>query len=342
MKVLYIVENDVREYFRIFLDVSCEKSEFIEPGAMDKFYEHFIDMRPQVVVVETDCISSQSLKILEWTAENSACCTFVLTDGDGCTGDLDTDVHKVIVNPEYCETIIKQLVNCMLEKGDSKGLKDTFDGLGRVLVYHPDQNAFYINGDKLQLTPKEKGLLRLMKRKEEYTVHYLEIENEVWNGEGMSKGSLKSIVNNMRKKVEPFYTISNVSGEGYVLRKTTDVLPTLPKNKKTKHVIPFKFNLTNKQFDYVGEEIKSCFGCHPKRIRSIPDWLKLVHPEDRHALKQHLLALKTKKHEHYLEYRMQKEDGNYVWVREMAQIVFAGEKPKEVVGFVIPLETCLP
>jgi len=66
------------------------------------------------------------------------------------------------------------------------------------------------------LTKNEGLLLELLTKYHQRAITYSEIENYIWQGEGMSMDALRSLVRVLRKKLEGEF-VENVSGVGYRL-----------------------------------------------------------------------------------------------------------------------------
>ncbi|MCH9812803.1 MAG: winged helix-turn-helix domain-containing protein [Epsilonproteobacteria bacterium] len=81
-------------------------------------------------------------------------------------------------------------------------------------MYDTLNKTLFINNQSIKLTKNELLLLDLLIKNHQRAVTYQEIENLIWNSEGMSIDALRSLVRALRKKLQGDF-IENVSGIGY-------------------------------------------------------------------------------------------------------------------------------
>jgi len=73
------------------------------------------------------------------------------------------------------------------------------------------------NGELVALQNKEKLLLELLIKNINAVTYYSDIEDEVWEGESLNRGSLKALVLKLRKKLGKD-SVMNENELGYRLR----------------------------------------------------------------------------------------------------------------------------
>jgi len=86
-----------------------------------------------------------------------------------------------------------------------------FDQLNKTLI---------MNNKIIKLTKNETLLLDILVKYHQRVVTFTEIEHYVWYNDTMSMDSLRSLVKNLRKKMQNNY-IENILGHGYRLRITS-------------------------------------------------------------------------------------------------------------------------
>jgi len=84
-------------------------------------------------------------------------------------------------------------------------------------IYDKLNKTLIIDKEIIKLTRNEQYLLELFAKHYQRAINYQEIENYIWNAEGMSMDALRSLVRALRKKLGGNY-IENVSGIGYRLK----------------------------------------------------------------------------------------------------------------------------
>ncbi len=86
---------------------------------------------------------------------------------------------------------------------------------------------------------------------------------------------------------------------------------------ETTGMIPFEVDIRSDQFTYVGPQAESLFGYSLGKWSAPGFWQSIIHPDDGHAAAK--LAFDpagTEEADVHAEFRLRKNDGEYVWVRQ--------------------------
>ncbi len=85
---------------------------------------------------------------------------------------------------------------------------------------------------------------------------------------------------------------------------------------------------------FISENVKEITGYEPQNfIEDSSFWFYHIHPEDQPRVEEEVAKIFEKKFHHY-EYRFQRHDGTYIWVRdEMKLVEDKNGKPLEIIGF---------
>lgn len=91
-------------------------------------------------------------------------------------------------------------------------------------------------------------------------------------------------------------------------------------------------------FTYVSPQSTQMLGYDPAEwIGADGFWSGKIHPEDRDFAINFCLAQTEKGKNHAFEYRMQKADGNYIWLRDVVSVVMQNGKPFSLRGLMLDI-----
>ena len=100
---------------------------------------------------------------------------------------------------------------------------------------------------------------------------------------------------------------------------------------------PWKVDLKERRFTYVGWQIEKMLGYPVESWDSLEVWHQRVHPDDRDAVLDHCRRLSTQGGEGDFEFRAMAEDGREVWVRDVVSTLMDDEGPRELVGYMFDI-----
>lgn len=91
-------------------------------------------------------------------------------------------------------------------------------------------------------------------------------------------------------------------------------------------------------FNYVSPQSKEILGYEPNEWIGKHDfWKKKIHPEDRDEAVNYCHNQTKKGRNHSFEYRMQKADGEYIWIRDMVTVMKEEGKPVSIRGLMMDI-----
>lgn len=85
-------------------------------------------------------------------------------------------------------------------------------------------------------------------------------------------------------------------------------------------VVPWKIDLSNKKFTYVGPQIEPLLGWSPGALKTIDDWINSIHPDDRAAVIECCLEKSIQDEDPVTDFRVLKPDGSYRWIRGVLHV----------------------
>ena len=90
------------------------------------------------------------------------------------------------------------------------------------------------------------------------------------------------------------------------------------------------------EFNYVSPQVEEILGYTPDEwLNKDRFWQNKIHPDDRESAIQYCHHETKEGRNHEFEYRFQKADGSYIWVRDVVTVVSEGGKPKKLRGLIL-------
>jgi len=129
---------------------------------------------------------------------------------------IDLNITKYLVKP-VSKSKLKEVLFEISKKLDKKTTH--FIKLAKGCHWHKEEQNLYYNDSKVELSPREKSLLKLLIEKYQKNTSVEEIVMHVWADRYMEEISLdtvKKLVSNLRKKL-PDGCLKSVYGSGYIL-----------------------------------------------------------------------------------------------------------------------------
>ena len=135
-----------------------------------------------------------------------------------------TETHYLLkaVELQLVKYIVKPITSVKLQ--EALGLAVDYLTVKESNIVHINKETLYdilnktlfITKNIVKLTKNEQLLLHLLATNRQRAISYAEIENTIWEYEGMSMDALRSLVRMLRKKLEGDF-VENISGIGYRL-----------------------------------------------------------------------------------------------------------------------------
>jgi PAS domain S-box-containing protein len=94
------------------------------------------------------------------------------------------------------------------------------------------------------------------------------------------------------------------------------------------------------EFTFLSPQVKSILGYTPEEWLDTPNfWQNHIHPEDRDGAINHCHLETQKGNDHVFDYRMQKKDGEYIWVQDRVTVLQKNGKPYKLRGLIININS---
>ncbi len=91
-------------------------------------------------------------------------------------------------------------------------------------------------------------------------------------------------------------------------------------------------------FDFVSPQAKEILGYSPEDWIGVPDfWQQKIHPDDREKAIQYCHHETQIGRNHEFQYRIQRADGEYIWMRDVVTVVKRNGKPHKLRGFMLDI-----
>ncbi|MCW3805223.1 PAS domain-containing hybrid sensor histidine kinase/response regulator [Plebeiibacterium marinum] len=86
-------------------------------------------------------------------------------------------------------------------------------------------------------------------------------------------------------------------------------------------VVPWCLEYKTGNFTYIGNQGKKILGYDSKNWKTIHDWSKCIHPEDRERITNLFQSNSKKGKDHFFEYRLVKKNGDIIWIRHLVKAI---------------------
>lgn len=100
----------------------------------------------------------------------------------------------------------------------------------------------------------------------------------------------------------------------------------------------FEATLDGVHFNYVSPQVEEILGYKPKKwLESKNFWAEKIHPDDRNRAVTYCREQTKLGKDHCFEYRFQKADGSYIWLRDLISVITEDGKPKVLQGLMLDI-----
>lgn len=100
--------------------------------------------------------------------------------------------------------------------------------------------------------------------------------------------------------------------------------------------IVWEADISMKKFTFISDRVADILGFSPEYCTNTTNfWQDHIHPDDKHIIASYHNLLSEGIHNHIFEYRMMKANGDVVWIRDNAGIVYKDGQPAMLGGIMI-------
>jgi len=99
----------------------------------------------------------------------------------------------------------------------------------------------------------------------------------------------------------------------------------------------WEFNIALNSFTYVAPQVERILGYTPHEWTSLQFWSDRIHENDRTRVTTQCAECTKRGESHKIEYRFQKKDGSFVWLRDIVQVEIEKDEPAIMRGLMIDI-----
>ena len=217
LTVLYVEDdNEVRENIATSLAYFVKSVDSASNG--DEAYELYEKISPDIIITDIDMPGMNGLELAARVRESDSFIPIVVTTAykteEFLLDAVSLHLERYLVKPVTLAKLKESLESCYHKLQELNRITLKFPtGYTYNLTSHIMEDE---NGVLVTLQNKEKLLLELLIKNIDIVTYYSEIEDEVWEGEELNKGSLKALILKLRKKLGKD-SVVNESELGYRL-----------------------------------------------------------------------------------------------------------------------------
>lgn len=217
LTILYVEDDELILKNAIeYLNRICKKTLYAKDGF--KALEIYEAQKPDIIISDIKMPHLNGLEMAKKIRKNDKKIPIIIT-----TAHTETSYLLQAVELQLIKYLVKPITSSKLK--DALSLAHTYLKSDNNNIKKLSQNSFYdtlnkillINNEIIKLTKNELLLLDILAKNGQKAVTYQEIENFIWNDEGMSIDALRSLTRTLRKKLQGNF-IENISGVGYRLK----------------------------------------------------------------------------------------------------------------------------
>jgi len=217
LTVLYVEDDDeVRENIASSLAYFVKNVESASNG--DEAYSIYKKISPDIIITDIDMPGMSGLELAARVRESDSFIPIVVitayTTEEFLLDAVSLHLERYLVKPVTLAKLKESLESCYKKLKELNKIAIKFStGYTYNMTSHimEDENRKIVT-----LQNKEKLLLELLIKNSNGVTYYSEIEDEVWEGKELNRGSLKSLVVKLRKKLGK-ESLLNENEQGYRL-----------------------------------------------------------------------------------------------------------------------------
>ena len=202
LRVLYVEDDDeVRENIASSLAYFVQSVDSASNG--DEAYKLYKKVSPDIIITDIDMPGMNGLELAARVRESDSFIPIVVTTAftteEFLLDAVCLHLERYLVKPVTLAKLKESLESCYHKLKELNRISIKFStGYSYNLTSHIMEDE---NGELVALQNKEKLLLDLLIKNINAVTYYSEIEDEVWEGEALNRGSLKALVLKLRKKL---------------------------------------------------------------------------------------------------------------------------------------------
>ena len=206
--LLDIFEQNMRRIFhKVFTATSAEDAE--------ELYEKY---RPAIIFTDINLPGRNGIEFVEKIRKTDQDTKVIVvtshTDTEYLLSAVTLKLEDYVVKPFDFKRIRELLQNYEESLLDKKVVYDFPSGVSIDVT----NNRVYKDGAEVHMTKTEKIILNFLIKNKNRVMDYETIEDYIWAGDSMSKGSLKTLIYKLRKKLGSDDIILNHKGIGYEIK----------------------------------------------------------------------------------------------------------------------------
>lgn len=101
--------------------------------------------------------------------------------------------------------------------------------------------------------------------------------------------------------------------------------------------ISWEYDIVNDRWTFVSPQVETILGWVPEEWTNLAFWVDHLHADDRETAYNHCITCTEKGENHSLEYRFRSKNGEYVWLRDVANIELEDSRPVKMRGVMIDI-----
>ncbi|MFV9616003.1 MAG: PAS domain S-box protein [Gammaproteobacteria bacterium] len=106
---------------------------------------------------------------------------------------------------------------------------------------------------------------------------------------------------------------------------------------ETTAAVAFEVDLSSMSFTYISPQVKELTGFPVENWIDFDFWVQCIHPDDRDATIAYCQSETAKGLDHTFEYRMLRDDGHVVWVRDVVSLIKEQGQAVALRGFIVDI-----
>ncbi|MGM0613079.1 MAG: PAS domain S-box protein [Bacteroidota bacterium] len=101
--------------------------------------------------------------------------------------------------------------------------------------------------------------------------------------------------------------------------------------------ILWEYDITNDQWTYVAPQVLDLLGYKPKQWHNFESWKTKIHPEDKNNVLNYYQQIIENSIDQSVEYRLKKQDGNFIWIQDHFKVEYDQGKAKKLRGLMLDI-----
>ena len=218
--ILYIEDDaQIREYIYEFLK-RYNSNTHVASNAEDAL-ELYETIKPDIIIADINLPKMSGIELVTKIRENDNFTRIIIstayTNKEFTLQAIELNLTRYLVKPITSKDLLGALKKALKELIESSSTYLNID-LGESFTFNTIKEQLYKNEEIITLRKKELELLKFFISKNNQTITYDMLENEIWDSSIMTLDAIRSQIKNLRKKTHP-KIVTNVSGIGYKIYK---------------------------------------------------------------------------------------------------------------------------